>query len=96
MICGNEECGKTFESNTHNQKYCSPECCRTATNKRIKAEYHANRARLRGEQRQCACGNFLSRYNPGKICQQCEAKKITRTRIAVLEHFGVYHEEITA
>lgn len=96
MICGNIECGSTFEPATHNQKYCSSECCRVATNKRIKAEYHANRARLRGEQRLCKCGNILSRYNPGKICQQCEAKKEDETRRSILEMFNGYKPLVQA
>lgn len=89
MICGNIMCAKSFQAGTHNQVYCSPECCRVATNERIKAEYHANKARLNGAKRSCSCGNLLSRYNPGKICSTCEAKKSTQRRNQVLEHFGV-------
>jgi hypothetical protein len=35
MICANKECAKDFEPKTHNQKYCTDECCRIATNRRI-------------------------------------------------------------
>lgn len=96
MICGNIECQKPFEAGTHNQKYCSPECCRTATNERIKAQYHANKARLRGAERRCNCGNLLSRYNSGKICSQCEAKKSAKTKLEILEHFGVNFASVKA
>jgi hypothetical protein len=40
MICGNKECAKDFDAKTHNQKYCSDECCRIATNKRIMEKYY--------------------------------------------------------
>ena len=40
MICAREECGIEFEQKTHNQKYCSDECCRIATNKRIMDKYY--------------------------------------------------------
>ena len=39
MICASEDCENTFEKSTHNQKYCSDECCRIATNKKIRDKY---------------------------------------------------------
>lgn len=65
------ECQKEFAFKTHNQKYCSNECCRIATNKRIMEKYYQKRARLRGEERLCKCGSPLSRYNPEDICEMC-------------------------
>ena len=65
------ECLNEFEFKTHNQKYCSNQCCRVATNKRIMEKYYAKRARLKGEKRLCACGRLLSRYNPEPICATC-------------------------
>jgi hypothetical protein len=35
------ECKNDFEFKTHNQKYCSQQCCRVATNKRIMEKYYA-------------------------------------------------------
>ena len=40
MICANKECAINFDAKTHNQKYCSDECCRIATNKRIMEKYY--------------------------------------------------------
>jgi len=40
MICANKECAKDFEPKTHNQKYCTDECCRIATNRRIMEKYY--------------------------------------------------------
>ena len=44
MICANTECAKEFDSKTHNQKYCSDECCRVATNRRIMEKYYEKKA----------------------------------------------------
>lgn len=96
LTCANPGCENNVPRSTHNQKYCSPECCRTATNERIKAQYHANKARLRGAERRCNCGNLLSRYNSGKICSQCEAKKSAKTKLEILEHFGVNFASVKA
>ena len=49
MICAYKECFNEFEAKTHNQKYCSDECCRTATNIKIKERYYENKARLNGK-----------------------------------------------
>ena len=46
MICSNKECAKEFDAKTHNQKYCSDECCRIATNIKIKQKYYDKKARL--------------------------------------------------
>jgi hypothetical protein len=76
MICAYKECGNKFESKTHNQKYCSDECCRTATNQKLKDQYYEKKARLRGKKRMCktsGCNTSLSRYNEDKICSKCSA-----------------------
>ena len=44
MICLNLECSKLFEPKTHNQKYCSDDCCRVATNKKIMEKYYEKKA----------------------------------------------------
>lgn len=74
MTCAWKECDNQFVPNTHNQKYCSPECCKLATNAKIMERYYETRARRRGAKRKCnSCGAGLSRYNPGKVCAACEA-----------------------
>jgi hypothetical protein len=91
VICANPDCLKEYEKNTHNQKYCSAECCRIVTNKRIKKQYHEDRARLNGKERMCKgnCGTRLSRYNIKKYCSSCESKSNTRIKDAIKEKFGV-------
>lgn len=73
MICANKECAQNFEAKTHNQKYCSDECCRVATNRRIMEKYYEKKAIRGGASRSCKkCNLILSRYNQSDICSSCE------------------------
>ena len=73
MICFNSECAKDFTPKTHNQKYCSDECCRIATNRRIMEKYYEKKAIKNGAPRVCkTCKTKLSRYNQNNICSTCE------------------------
>lgn len=72
MICANKECAKEFEPKTHNQKYCTDECCRIATNRRIMEKYYEKKAIRNGAVRGCKkCGSQLSRYNESNLCSIC-------------------------
>ena len=90
-ICDNEDCQKEYVKSTHNQRYCCAECCRIVTNKRIKKQYHENRARLNGKERFCkgGCGTKLSRYNSKKYCLYCESKSLTDMKNQIKEGLGV-------
>ena len=67
------ECKNLFSFKTHNQKYCSKECCRVATNKKIMNKYYIKKQRLAGAIRLCAkCNNQLSRYNSDNKCTMCQ------------------------
>ena len=75
MICGNKECAKDFAPKTHNQKYCTDECCRIATNRRIMEKYYEKKAIRNGAIRKCKkCSIKLSRYNNSSLCSSCEKK----------------------
>lgn len=66
-----ENCGVDFEPNTHNQKYCSAECCRIATNRRIMERYYERKRNRSGSERLCrskGCDTRLSRYNDSRYC----------------------------
>jgi hypothetical protein len=66
------ECKNDFDSKTHNQKYCSDECCRISTNKRIMEKYYEKKAIRSGKQRKCKkCSSNLSRYNTDVYCAKC-------------------------
>lgn len=92
MICANDGCTNEFSKTTHNQKYCSDECCREATNRKIREKYYAEKERLSGKKRTCktrGCKNLLSRYNEGDICRECLAKEENKNRDNLLRIFNV-------
>ena len=87
MICAHNECNNEFEPKTHNQKYCSDECCREATNLKIKQKYYEKKERLNGKKRTCSsknCSTILSRYNSSNICEPCQAKEKFEDRSNVI------------
>ena len=87
MICAYKQCGKDFNSKTHNQKYCSDECCRTATNEKLKEQYYEKKARLQGKKRICkttGCTTIMSRYNEDKICGKCKASIEKKKQVEIL------------
>ena len=77
--CAYESCEVDFEKKTHNQKYCSDECCRMATNERIMRRYYEKRDSRQGKTvRACkspGCGIKLSRYNDTDYCGSCSQLK---------------------
>lgn len=76
LICAREGCEKTVKRKTHNQKYCSDDCCRLATNRRIMVNYYEEKDRLSGKSRYCnVCDGPLSRYNNSLVCNSCRAKR---------------------
>ena len=91
MICAHKECLNEFVPKTHNQKYCSDECCRIATNIKIKERYYENKARLNGKKRICknsSCKVILSRYNENKYCSKCMSKEEKNDRLFIVEVAG--------
>lgn len=92
MICANNGCSNEFSKTTHNQKYCSDECCREATNKKIREKYYEEKERLSGKKRICSekgCQNLLSRYNDTDICNNCIAKNKTKQKKLLLRIMNV-------
>lgn len=87
MKCAYDQCKKPFEPKTHNQKYCSDECCRTATNIKIKEKYYEKKARLAGKVRVCknkGCNQSLSMYREESTCGVCDAKEREKERLELL------------
>jgi len=89
VVCAREECENTFIRKTHNQKYCSGECCRKATNDKIMVRYYENKRRRSGKKRLCTCGATLSKYNMGDECSKCVAKKDSERLIAIKQQISV-------
>jgi hypothetical protein len=76
VTCAREDCENEFPKTTHNMKYCSNNCCRIQTNRKLMKDYHEDKAILAGKKRTCAtCRTSLSRYNPNKVCAACSSKK---------------------
>lgn len=94
MNCANPDClnKKEFTPKTHNQKYCSDECCRIATNKRIMDKYYEKKAIKNGARRPCKiCNSQLSRYNKSILCAACEKDikiKNRKSIIGALDEIG--------
>jgi hypothetical protein len=88
MICAYDQCDNEFTPKTHNQKYCSDECCRIATNQKLKDAYYEKKERLAGKKRTCKgknCNTLLSRYQEDNICSLCKAKEETKKRQDLLD-----------
>jgi len=92
MVCLNIKCGQIFEAKTHNQKYCSDECCRVATNKRIMEKYYEKKAIKNGAPRKCkTCNSLLSRYNSETVCAKCIKSKHIKDKnqlMGILDDIG--------
>lgn len=87
MICAYENCNNDFTPKTHNMKYCSDECCRIATNEKLKQAYYEKKARLSGAKRICknkSCNVILSRYNSTEICDKCVSAEKEKERQELL------------
>ena len=83
MICSHKGCNNEFEPKTHNQKYCSDECCKIATNLKIKEKYQYKKARAAGVEFKCknrGCNQILSRFTTDDICEGCKSKKKEQDR----------------
>lgn len=85
--CAREECDAKYVRKTHNQKYCSDECCRLATNSRIMEKYYQRRDQRNGVVRFCVvCETTkLSRYNESEICNACKLARTVNANNAVAE-----------
>lgn len=77
LVCARVDCPKNFFRKKHNQIYCSNECCRISTNRRIMEDYYALKDQKAGKPRFCNVCKLsrLSRYNSGKTCAACQSKQ---------------------
>lgn len=90
MKCAYDKCENVneFTPKTHNQKYCSDECCRIATNEKLKQAYYEKKDRLAGKKRICkvrGCQVNLDRYNPGSICSKCVQAEKEKERLSLID-----------
>lgn len=76
-ICANDECKKIFTPKTYNGVYCSSECRKIVTNKKLLEKYYSDKSN-RTKKRTCVtkgCTTILSRYNKEKICERCKRER---------------------
>lgn len=75
--CANEDCVTIFIPKTYNGVYCSPECRRVVTNKRLLENYYIGKENKK-KKRICFtndCDTVLSIYNKEKICEKCKKER---------------------
>ncbi len=77
ITCARPGCEVVVKKTTHNMKFCSANCCRIETNRKIMENYHEKVAIKNGKKRLCReCGiTNLSRYNQSTMCSSCEHKQ---------------------
>jgi hypothetical protein len=94
MICENNGCENEFFQSAHNQKFCSSECLRDSTNRRVREKYRDDKDRLKGKQRVCSkCKAKLSRYNSDTICNFCKSDKQAKLKREILGSFDVIRKQ---
>ena len=82
--CANEECSIAFIPKVHNGKYCSAECRKLVTNKKVLENYY-RRKKNRTTKRTCkteGCKTILSRYNDENICEACKVERLKKRLVS--------------
>jgi len=75
-VCANVDCKNKFTAKVYNTIYCSAECRKIVTNKKLLENYYEKK-KNRQTKRICktdGCDTILSRYNDEKICEACKKK----------------------
>jgi len=78
-VCSNEDCLELFAPKVHNAVYCSAECRKIVTNKKILDKYHQKKANKSLKNRVCktrGCETLLSNYNDENICGACQVERL--------------------
>lgn len=84
LDCANEECSNKFIPKTYNAIFCSPDCRRVVTNKRLLQKYYDGKER-KNAKRICStgnCGTVLSRYNKEDICERCKRERYIKRLVS--------------
>lgn len=87
FVCAREGCEVEAQRKTHNQKYCTDECCRLATNQRIMEKYYDKRDQRQGKARFCKIcqATRLSRYNDSQVCSSCASQREINANNSVID-----------
>jgi hypothetical protein len=79
-VCNNPDCKKHFVAKVYNSIYCSPECRKIITNKKLLENYYEKKAN-KDKKRKCKtkeCITTLSRYNKENICERCKRERYVK------------------
>lgn len=83
-ICINEDCGKEFIAKVYNAIYCSVDCRKVVTNKKLLEKYYENK-KNKTIKRICKtknCTTVLSRYNKENICEHCKKERYIKRLVS--------------
>lgn len=83
-LCANEECGQEFIAKVYNAIYCSVECRRVITNKKLLDNYYEKK-KNKTTKRICKtkdCTTILSSYNKENICEQCKKERYIKRLVS--------------
>jgi len=82
--CKNEACGKVFTPKTYNAIFCSPDCRRIVTNRKLLENYYKKKE-SKNKKRVCVtqkCNTILSSYNSEDICERCKRERYIRRLVS--------------
>lgn len=82
--CANSDCLNKFVAKVYNTIYCSAECRKIVTNKKLLQNYYEKK-KNRQTKRICktdGCGTILSRYNDEKICERCKKERFIKRLVS--------------
>lgn len=91
-ICANKDCKQGFIAKVYNALYCSVECRRIVTNRKLLSQYYENKNN-KNTKRKCInnnCTTVLSRYNKETICEQCKGERYIKRLVS----WGYDEEEL--
>jgi hypothetical protein len=75
--CANDVCLNIFTPKTYNAIFCSPECRKVVTNRKLLDKYYLAKEN-KNKKRTCltdTCSTILSRYNKENICEACKVER---------------------
>ena len=75
--CANTDCLVYFTPKTYNAIFCSPDCRRFVTNRKLLEKYYEAKDN-KTRKRVCVsltCTTVLSRYNKEDICEACKVER---------------------
>lgn len=83
-ICLNTDCNNVFVAKVYNALYCSKECRKVITNKKLLEKYYENKENKK-RKRVCKtenCATILSSYNKEQICEQCKKERYIKRLVS--------------